>query len=32
MAKATIPFPHKLVLNRFMLSLFGADIFNIDDP
>ena len=33
MAKATIPFPHKLVLNRFMLSLFGADVYNLDiDP
>lgn len=30
MAKATVPFPYKLVLNRFFLKLFGADVYNLD--
>ena len=31
MAKSNIPFSRKLVLNRFMLGLFGADVYNLDD-
>ncbi|EPD5143454.1 DEAD/DEAH box helicase family protein [Vibrio cholerae] len=30
---ANIPFPHRLVLNRYFLSVFGADVYNLDiDP
>ena len=30
---ANIPFSHKLVLNRYFLSLFGADVFDLNnDP
>lgn len=27
---ANIPFPNKLVLNRFMLSLFGGHPYDLD--
>jgi hypothetical protein len=30
---ANVSFPHRLVLNRFMLRLFGADVYDLDlDP
>lgn len=31
MAKAIVPFSYKLVLNRFLLSLFGADAYTLDE-